>query len=513
MKPFLFFCLVAGLSFGAIAQPPSFNILAYGAVPDGKTSSTAAIQRAIDVAHQKGGGIVEIPAGQFVTAVLTLKSGVSLHLASGAVLMGSASRIDYGPSDASALIVAQGQHNIGITGSGTIDGQGPLLLKDIYRMLHAGTLDDKEWQTENPWHQVRPEERNRPKVIEFKDCDSISIKGLTIKDGLCWVQNYKNCSNLIVDSIRVESNIFWNNDGIDLVDCTNASVTNSFFNADDDGICLKSEDRHRRCENIYIANCTIRSSASALKFGTASWGGFKNIRVNNIKVYDTYRSAIALEVVDGGIMEDIDIRNVIATNTGNAIFIRLGHRNKDSVISQLRRVHITGVKAVIPAGKPDKGYPMEGPALGFPHNGFPASVAGLAGHPVQDVVLDSIDITYEGLASKDSAFVGIDGLASIPENAGDYPEFSMFGELPAWGWYMRHATGVTVKNSRLRFTKEDFRAAMVFDDVQGLQIYNTGIATGHALPLLVFRNTKNVVMKGLQLPIKNKKAILYLAKQ
>ena len=175
--------------------------------------------------------------------------------------------------------------------------------------------------------------------------------------------------------------------------------------ADDDGICLKSEDRNRRCENIYIANCTVRSSASAVKFGTASWGGFKNITVRDITVYDTYRSAIALEVVDGGVMEDIDIRNIKATNTGNAVFIRLGHRNKDAVISKLRRVHIANVKATIPKGKPDKGYPMEGPLLRYPHNVFPASVTGLPGHPVEDVVLDNIDIQYEGGASKDSAYV------------------------------------------------------------------------------------------------------------
>jgi len=290
-------------------------------------------------------------------------------------------------------------------------------------------------------------------------------------------------------------------------------VTNSFFNADDDGICLKSEDRNLRCENIYIANCTVRSSASAVKFGTASWGGFKNITVRNIKVYDTYRSAIALEVVDGGIMEDINISHVTATNTGNAIFMRIGHRNKDSVISQLRRVRIANVKAFIPAGKPDKGYPMEGPALRYPHNVFPAGIAGLPGHPAEDVVLDSIDIEYEGGASKDSAYVAIDALGAIPENAPDYPEFSMFGELPAWGLFIRHATGIAITNSRFRYKKTDFRAAMVFDDVRGLQLQKTSIASGKQLPVVVLRNTSGVTIKDLHLPVKDKKAILHTGSQ
>lgn len=478
------------------AQNNVYNIVDYGAVPDGKTSATAAIQRAIDVASLHRGGTVLVPEGRFVTAVLQLKSNVELRLSKNAVLLGSASRIDYGPSTAAALIEADHQKNIRITGSGTIDGQGPLLIKDIYRMLHAGTLDDSEWQTENPWHQVRPEERNRPKIIELRNCDSITVKGITIKDGLCWVQNYKACSNIIIDSIRVESNIFWNNDGIDLVDCRNVKLTNSFFNADDDGICLKSEDRKLRCENIYVDNCTVRSSASAVKFGTASHGGFKNIVVKNIKVYDTYRSAIALEAVDGGILEDIEVSHVEARNTGNAIFIRLGHRNKDSVYSIVRNIRISNVKAFIPAGKPDAGYPMEGPLLRFPHNVFPASIAGLPGHPVENVQLDSIDIRYEAGGSKDSAYMPIDSLAAVPERASDYPEFSMFGELPSWGWFLRHATGIEFRNCSVTTVKPDYRAAIAADDVNGLTLNGMQAkAVGGKQPLVLRNVTKPVLQR------------------
>lgn len=479
------------------AQTKVYNIVDYGAVPDGKTSATAAIQRAIDVAQQHNGGTVLVPEGRFVTAVLTLKSNVDLHLEKGAVLLGSASRIDYGPSSAAALIEADHQENIRITGSGTIDGQGPLLIKDIYRMLHAGTLDDSEWQTENPWHQVRPEERNRPKIIELRNCDSITVKGITIKDGLCWVQNYKACSNITIDSIRVESNIFWNNDGIDLVDCRNVKLTNSFFNADDDGICLKSEDRKLRCENIYVDNCTVRSSASAVKFGTASHGGFKNIVVKNIKVYDTYRSAIALEAVDGGILEDITVRDIDARNTGNAIFIRLGHRNKDSVYSIVRNIHISNVKAVIPAGKPDAGYPMEGPLSRFPHNVFPASIAGLPGHPVENVQLDSIDIRYEAGASKDSAYMPVDSLAAVPERASDYPEFSMFGELPAWGWFLRHATGIRFTHCSVTAVKPDYRAAIAADDLKGLELKGMQVKAVNRQQQLILRNVTKPMLQGV----------------
>jgi Glycosyl hydrolases family 28 len=504
---FLFVLMAISLTTHTQGQKV-YNIQTMGAKGDGQTSNTLIIQQAINDASANGGGTVLVPAGKFVTGVIELKSGVIIQLDANASLLGSTKRIDYGPKSASALIIANNQHHIGITGKGTINGQGPALLKDIYRMLNDGTLEDKEWKTENPWHQIRPEERNRPKIIEFINCDTITMKGISIKDGLCWVQNYKNCSNIIIDSMHVESNVMWNNDGIDLTDCKNVRLTNSSFNADDDGICLKSEDRNRRCENIYIANCTVRSSASALKFGTASRGGFKNITIRNIKVYDTYRSAIALESVDGGILEDVDIRNVTATNTGNAIFIRLGHRNKDSVISKLRRVHISSVKVFIPKNKPDKGYPMEGPLSDFPHNMFPSSVTGLPGHPVEDIVLDNIDVTYPGGANKDSAYLPLDSLTSIKDNIASYPEFSMFGELPAWGFYARHATGLTMSNIKIRFQEEDFRSAMVFDDVNGLKLQKIQVATGNHIPVLVLSNAKKVIMNNISLPIQNKQAIM-----
>ena len=395
-------------------QRNKINIAHLGAKGDGKSDNTLIIQKAIDNASASGKGRVIIPAGRFITGVIHLKSNIELHLDENAFLLGSPKRSDYGSKDASPLIVADHQHNISITGKGIIDGQGDQLIKDIYWMLNAGTLEDTEWKVYNPWHQMRPEERNRPKIIELTDCDTLNIKGITIKNGLCWVQNYKNCSNIIIDSIKVESNTFWNNDGIDITDCKNVRITNCILNCDDDGICLKSYDRTRRCENIYVANCSIRASASAVKLGTASRGGFKNIMIRDIAVYDTFRSAIAIESVDGGILEDVEVQNIKAINTGNAIFIRLGHRNVDSVYSQLRHIHISNIKAEIPLTKPDKGYPMEGPEPDFAHNVFPSSITGIQGHPVEDVTLENIEFTYAGGGKKQIACLPADSLSKIP---------------------------------------------------------------------------------------------------
>lgn len=492
----------------SFSQQKTFDITSFGAVGDSMTNNTAFIQKAIDSAAANGGGRVLVPAGKFVTGVIQLRTGVDLHVSANAILLGSTKRSDYGTIRASALLIADNQHHISITGSGTIDGRGREVVQDVDRMLKEGTLQDPQWQTVNPWGQKRSAEFNRPHLLTFKNCDQVTIKGVLFKDAACWVQTYRECTNLIIDSVRVQSTAYYNNDGIDIDDCRNVKITRCNVNADDDGICLKSGNANTFCENIEISDCVVRSSASALKFGTASHGGFKHVRVKNIKIYDTYRSAIALESVDGGTLEDITIENIKATNTGNAIFIRLGHRKTEAAIGKVRNIKITNVKVEVPAGKPDKGYEMEGPEVTYPHNVFPASITGLPGHPVENVTLENISITYEGGGSKQVAHFGLDSLQKVPEKAGDYPEFSMFGELPCWGLYVRHATGIQLKNIKLQYRKEDFRPALIFDDVQQLQVQGLQVPTAKSTPVIVLKDVPAPQLNKMKLPFDNSKAVM-----
>ena len=512
MKKEIFAGLLTLIATTLIGQNRVINICDLGAKSSNTTENTAIIQKAIDHISAAGGGQVLIPAGRFVTGVLQMKSNVEIHLDKYALLAGSTKRTDYGFPDASALLVANKVHNIAITGCGIIDGQGEAVLKDIYVMLNAGTLEDKEWKTENPWHQVRPEERNRPKIINFEYCNNVAIKGITLRNALCWVQRYNQCTDVLIDSMQVESNTYWNNDGLDLVDCKNVKLTNSFFNADDDGICLKSEDRNSRCENIYVSNCVVRSSANAVKLGTASWGGFKNITIKDIKVFDTFRSAIAIESVDGGLLEDIEVSNIKAINTGNAICIRLGHRNKDAVVSQLRNVHISNMEVEVPKTKPDIGYNMEGPIVRIPHNIFPSSITGIPGQSVESITIENVIITYPGGADRNVACFGLDSLEKVPEHLDRYPEFSMFGELPAWGFYVRHAKELHMKNVRISYKEDDFRPACVFDDVNGLKLNNVEIPTAKEMPVLILKNVKNKSVEQIKLSVDTKKGIRVLAK-
>lgn len=429
-----------------------FPITRFGAKSTMNFDNARAIQSAIDSATIKGGTVI-IPAGIYLTSPFTLKSNVTLQLDKDAILYGSTARMHYkGP----ALIVCKGQHNVGITGEGVIDGQGRELVENTIQCLREGKIQDEEWL------KKRPTEKNRPNLLYFENCTGVRIKGITLKNAACWVQNYKACTHVVIDGIKVQSTAYWNNDGIDIVDSKDVVIKNSYFNAADDAICLKSENAAGSCEDVTVENCTLRSSANGFKLGTGSLGGFKNIVVRNITVFDTYRSAIALEAVDGGFIENVQVTDVRATNTGNALFIRLGKRNKDDRYSTINNIVIKKVRAEIPAGKPDIGYPQEGPLPKKPvQYVLPMVIAGLPGHPVKNIQLMDVEVSYPGERSKSA-------VDQVDENAAGYPEFTMFGDLPAWGLYVMHADSIQLWNCKLDVKREDFRFPCILEDVKAV---------------------------------------------
>jgi hypothetical protein len=214
----------------------------------------------------------------------------------------------------------------------------------------------------------------------------------------------------------------------------------------------------------------VRSSASAVKFGTVSHGGFKNVTIEHIKVFDTFRSALAIECVDGGTLENILIENVNAVNTGNAIFIRLGDRSKTRDPGLLRNITLRNIKVEVAFERPDYAYEIRGPALPFFHNTFPSSITGIPGHPVENLTLENIEIIYPGRGNNGLANMPVSRLSEVPEREALYPEFSMFGELPSWGLYVRHVEGLMMKNIKFSIAAPDYRPAMIFDDVHLLQL-------------------------------------------
>jgi hypothetical protein len=540
-------CLIASLLVVALGGTPSASraqntdtVLSpkqFGASVDGITLDTAALQGAIDAAHAAGGGTVRLEPGTYLSGTLVLRSGVTLHLEKGATLLGSPRVADYRRGKWPALLLAQDQERIAVTGDGVIDGQGKLVAADTIRIFESGLLTDffpgvAPGQTVNlggdtnkgrlidphallrsgslaaivaPRSRAdaatwRVDEAVRPQLIEFSRCHDVRVRGVTLRNAANWVQSYRLCDEVEITDVRVESTSYWNNDGLDIVNCRRVRIADCDINAADDGICLKTEpnDEGRGCEDVVIERCRLRTSASAVKLGTASHHDFRRIHIRNIEIHDTYRSAIALEVVDGGVIEDLEIRNIKARNTGNAFFLRLGQRNPDRPPGSLRQVLLSDFEVEVPTGKPDAGYEHEGPPPKFSSNLMPASIAGLPDRPIENIVLRNIRIVYGGGGRREVAEIPPDRLSSVPQRRESYPEFSMFGELPAWALYLRHIHGIRLENVRLLLALPDYRPALVADDVMGLAIKGAELDPHGARPPVILSSVRRDSLSDIQ---------------
>jgi polygalacturonase len=444
----------------------------FGIHSDGTTLNTRSIQFAIDYINTNGGGRLVFNVGRYLTGSIHLKSNVTLHLDEGAVLVGSLNPFDYDKKIFTALVFAYNVQNVGITGKGILDGQGKYVARNVIEIIEKGLLKDS-------YRWGRPSEANRAMLVNFRECSNIIIRGVTFRNSASWNQTYDQCKNLTIDSVTVDNVDYWNQDGVDIVDCEDVVVSNSYIDAADDGICLKSHDATKACKNIFISNNKIRTSANGIKFGTASKGGFENIRIINNIVFDTYRSAIALEAVDGGYIKNIEIDGLQSINTGNVIFLRIGERiaGKKSILENIR---ISNVTADVPATKPDAGYGYEGPEEDQPRNISPAIIViGLPDALISDIVLKNISFRHAGGGKATYANVPLDKLNTIPELPAQYPEFSMFKELPSWGIFAKHAKGLKVSNITMICERKDFRLPVVLDNVSqssltGLKITQAG---------------------------------------
>ena len=144
----------------------------------------------------------------------------------------------------------------------------------------------------------------------------------------------------------------------------------------------------------------------------------------------------------------------------------------------------------------------------LPYNLVPASIVGIPGYPVENITLENIDITYGGRASKQIAYIPLNEISSIPENEANYPEFSMFGELPAWGLYLRHVDGIKLLNVKMSFKEDDFRPAIVADDAKNILIQQLNIPTATTTPVLYFNNSQAVDIKNILMPFSEEKGII-----
>lgn len=448
MRKVLIFAAIL-LSIPAFALGRSLDIMKAGARAVPGKDNARVIQKAIDRLSSEGGGTVIVPAGNFMTGPIEMKSGVELHLEMGARLLGIANIDAYENAHTvingkrlphCGLIYANSQENIAISGPGTIDGQGGDPAFNVGKADPGG----------------------RPMIILFRNCRNVVVKDVRLENSAHWVQYYTDCEGVRISGVKVYSHCNYNNDGID-IESKDVVVTNCIFDCEDDAICLKGAGR-KLCENVTVSNCVAASNCNAVKLGTGSDVGYRNINISNIAIRaaseDNFRhwstklqgvtspvtviSGIAVEVVDGGIAENINISNISMRDVQTPIFIRMGRRGSNCEGSSLKAVTIRGVTAVS-------------------ESMMSSSITGVPGLRPSDIYLSDIDITSPGGGTAEM------GSLEVPEAEDSYPENRKLGcILPSSGLYIRHADNVFLNNVRFHFRSPDERPLIIVDDCENV---------------------------------------------
>lgn len=429
-----------------LAADQVVDVTQSGVVGDGTTLNTLKIQKAIDDCAAGGGGTIRFPAGRYLTGTIQIKSNVVLRLEEQATLLGSTDAADYRNVDpfidgsgnplGHALIVALDAENVGVEGSGTIDGQGPGLKAKQARYTM------------------------RPFLLRWIRCTNVTIRDVHLTNPGAWTLNFFQTKGAVVEkvTIRARGTGLANNDGINIDSSENIRVRNCDVNSGDDALVIKSTSLTKPSQDIVASNCKLSTRTNAIKLGTESIGGFENITISNCQITNTQMSGIALYTVDGGNLRNATISNVTMDGVMVPISMRLGARLKSfregeqarTVPGKLRDITIKNVSA--------KNVGM----IGMLINGVP-------GHPIEAVTMQNIHLEVPGGRDADAAKV------QLPEKETAYPEFDMFGKtMPASGIYARHIRGIKLENVQVTTVKPDARPETVLIDAEDITPANFG---------------------------------------
>jgi polygalacturonase len=486
MRKNLLFVLLTLSCLSAIADNLNdYNVRSFGAVGDGKSLDSPAINTAIESAFANGGGKIIVPAGIYLCGSIHLKSNIELHLLPGAIIKAApASMKVYDESESfggfpeyqdgghtyfhNSLIWAEGQDNISITGRGMIDGEG-LTKKDTE---NAGNVQGGSIGTGD-------------KAIALKLCTNILIRDITIFRGGHFAIIITGCEKGTIDNVTIDTN----RDGIDIDCCKYLTVTNTKVNTpNDDGIVLKSSYALKKpvpCENILINNCIVTGYklgtfldgtyipekvnwvCGRIKLGTESNGGYRNIAISNCTMM--YSSGLAFEEVDQGRMENIAVSNITMNHVHHyPIYITTGCRNRgpkevtspsyggDIMISNVIADDADSLAGII--------------------------VTGMKEEPLRNIRLHNIQIRYRGGGTSDLS------KKEYREQGTNYPEPRWAGPTPAYGIYARHVDGLTVRGLYLETIRPDYRHVVILDDVKNADIQDLTAPVQKGAEKIVIKN-------------------------
>jgi len=449
------FVLLIGVFWANAVCATDIDVTQYGAVGDGKTLNTTAIQKAINDCHQKGGGKVIFPAGTYLSGTIVLKDRVTLHLNKDARLLGSTDINDYQNIDPFteglgidvgwALLVAVDAHHIGLEGEGAIDGQGAKLKEQ--QILTDTRPESQRWG-------------RRPFLLRIVRCEDVSVQGITLNYAAAWTSHYFQSKHINIEKVKIVSHGVAHNDGIDIDGCQDVHIKDCDVESGDDALCFKTTSSQMACRDIVISGMRLKSNQGAIKMGTESMAPFENITISDCYIYDTNNGGIKLLTVDGAHLRNVQILNINMVNVKTPMLIRLGSRlsvfrkGKDTQqpTGTLDNVVIKNVKAQAAAN-----------AQLMPPSGI--LITGVPDHYITNLTLENIEIDLAGGGRPENA------RQQVPEAVDKYPEVKTFGPLvPAYGIWARHVKGLKLVNITLHLDSNDRRPAFVCEDGQDVQL-------------------------------------------
>lgn len=488
-----------GLNSIQAAPETVFNVKTYGAKGDSNTLDTQAINNTIEAAAKAGGGTVYFPAGTYLSYSIRLKSHIALYLDQGATILAAT------PSDKIGYDAPEKADNDIFQDFGHSHWHNSLIwgenLEDI-SILGPGIIHGKGLSRGGPYREPIGN-----KAIALKLCRNVILKDFTILYGGHFGILATGVDNLTIDNLKIDTN----RDGMDIDGCKNVRISNCSVNSPwDDGICLKSSfalGYARSTENVTITNCSVsgfdrgtfyngtymRNEADLvpdkegptgrIKFGTESNGGFKNISISNC-VFE-YCRGLALETVDGGLLEDVTITNITMRDIINSpIFLRLGGRMRapeGTPVGTLRRINISNINVYNADSR------------------FATLISGIPGHEIEEIRLSNISIWYRPLDSVSENSIQ----DQVPEFEKGYPEPQKFGVLPAYGFFIRHVKNIELNNVNLYLLGKETRPAMIVTDVKGIKIRNLSTAKGNCSKMLITKDVNELSIKDSK-PLKDR---------
>ncbi len=356
-----------------------YDVRDFGASGIKSQKATQAIQRAIDVCAENGGGTVYLPPGDYLSGTIRLKDHVKLYLERGAVLFASHDTADYqvdydiykgSNPHQPVLIYAENSQNIGIEGNGIIDGQARREyddLRGVDSFIGRETQNARTAGVEmKMYYKIPP----MVSLIYFVDCDVVNIADVQIRESSSWTLHLQWCTKVNIKGIKLESSLEQgvNADGIDIDGCQDVVISDCIISTGDDAIVLKStltNERFENCENISVNNCVLTSTSSALKIGTETFGDFRNILFNNCTITNTNRG-LGIIVRDGGSVSDVIFSNISMQldrkhfnwwGDADPFFLVVLKRNQNSKIGSIEHIQFNNIIAHAQGSSKLTGFP------------------------------------------------------------------------------------------------------------------------------------------------------------